>query len=465
MPITANHVFTSPIADGTNTQLIRPSNWNSGHLMTMNAVGSEISGAFSNAGNMTFGMETNGYITATATIHASKVIVLGNYAADADAQHMFNDGFSPGWIGGGTFSTTTGNTFTVGTGEAWIRTAHSPTAKLHYVSWESGTVSVPAGTQPRYVVVSSNGGAYSVTGLTAQTTSPHLQIYLGEVHNVGGTLNAHNDKRPSGDFARRMVDYLIGAFGTVVANGEVVTDPSSPSRKLKITAGDYWDPHLNNYTDSAIDTSLTGTFTDLYRDGAGDWTRTASQTDWENTTFDNGTGTPATMTAGAWSIRWVSRGYDGKMYVQRDFAEYASQQAAEAATFPATRPEDLEEHGFYVAQIVFQKSDTFPTAIIDARPTIRGVGGAAGVGVDSYNIIAAGGVTAGNADTINFANSNGVTFGLSANGTITASHNGLTTAAQSNHSHGNPTLYLTNLSGTTASNSAGFTLSLSAGAG
>lgn len=41
----------------------------------------------------------------------------------------------------------------------------------------------------------------------------------------------------------------------------------------------------------------------------------------------------------------------------------------------------------------------------------------------------------------------------------------LTTAALSNHSHGNPTLNLTNLSGTTASNSAGFTLSLSAGAG
>jgi hypothetical protein len=40
----------------------------------------------------------------------------------------------------------------------------------------------------------------------------------------------------------------------------------------------------------------------------------------------------------------------------------------------------------------------------------------------------------------------------------------LTTAALSNHSHGNPTLNLTNLSGTTASNSAGFTLSLSAAA-
>lgn len=104
-----------------------------------------------------------------------------------------------------------------------------------------------------------------------------------------------------------------------------------------------------------------------------------------------------------------------------------------------------------------------------------------------------------------FSNANGISFGTSAGPAITASYtqsthdhpyrnstdavglntaltaNGvawtvnssgislnvpafLTTAALSNHSHGNPQLNLTNLSGTTASNSAGFTLSLSANA-
>lgn len=69
----------------------------------------------------------------------------------------------------------------------------------------------------------------------------------------------------------------------------------------------------------------------------------------------------------------------------------------------------------------------------------------------------------GSTGAISFDNANGITFGANAS-TITASHNGLTTAALSNHSHGNPTLNLTNLSGTTASNSAGLTLSLSAAA-
>lgn len=66
--------------------------------------------------------------------------------------------------------------------------------------------------------------------------------------------------------------------------------------------------------------------------------------------------------------------------------------------------------------------------------------------------------------TLRLSNANGVSVGINGS-TVTFSHNGLTTAAASNHSHGNPQLNLTNLSGTTASNSAGFTLSLSAAAG
>jgi hypothetical protein len=65
--------------------------------------------------------------------------------------------------------------------------------------------------------------------------------------------------------------------------------------------------------------------------------------------------------------------------------------------------------------------------------------------------------------TLSFTNSNGISFNSGTQG-IFGSHNALTTAAASDHSHGNPTLALTNLTGTTASNSAGLTLSLSAAA-
>lgn len=88
--------------------------------------------------------------------------------------------------------------------------------------------------------------------------------------------------------------------------------------------------------------------------------------------------------------------------------------------------------------------------------TLSIIGAAGGGGA----AISAAGASASNG-TVVFSNSNGVSFGMNGS-TVTASHNGLTTAAQSNHSHGNPTLNLTNLSGTTGSASNGFTLSLSA---
>lgn len=85
------------------------------------------------------------------------------------------------------------------------------------------------------------------------------------------------------------------------------------------------------------------------------------------------------------------------------------------------------------------------------------------------------GYSAGNGSntfqTLSFADSNGVSFSTGTQGIFAtvktdyqSSGNYLTTAALSNHSHGNPTLALTNLTGTTASASNGFTLSLSAAA-
>jgi hypothetical protein len=70
--------------------------------------------------------------------------------------------------------------------------------------------------------------------------------------------------------------------------------------------------------------------------------------------------------------------------------------------------------------------------------------------------VAGSGASTVTSGTLQFANLNGVSFGLNGS-TMTASYS-------SNHSHGNPTLALTNLTGTTASASNGFTLSLSAAA-
>lgn len=90
MGLTALHVFTSPVADGTNTQLVRPSNWNSAHLLTLNAVGSEISNAFGNGGGVTFGYDgTN--ITASAPAAAASPV---NFSAGTTSSNLGSVVFS-----------------------------------------------------------------------------------------------------------------------------------------------------------------------------------------------------------------------------------------------------------------------------------------------------------------------------------------------------------------------------------
>lgn len=87
MPITVSHQLSATTPDDPAYE-IRPSHWNSGHLATFAAVGSEISGAFSNSGNVSFGLATNGYVTASAnvTAAASPVNVTGANGSSVNAQ-------------------------------------------------------------------------------------------------------------------------------------------------------------------------------------------------------------------------------------------------------------------------------------------------------------------------------------------------------------------------------------------
>jgi hypothetical protein len=408
-------------------------------------------------------MATNGVITASATAHATGVEIF-RINNTGTLNNLIKDAFSTGWIEGGVITDAGGGNIDIAIGEGFIRSSNSPTATLYYVDWNALTGQAVPSNTTRYIVVYYNAGSPVVQLLSAAPANGHEYIYLGEAHNIAGTLEIHNDPQPAGDAIKRLQDWSEGVIGTRVVSGEVVTDPSAPSRKLKITAGEYWDHHFLQYTDAAIDTSGAGVFRTYYRNGAGDWIRTASVTDWPNTQYDNGTGTLATMTAGYYSNLWVLRSFSGYFAVMYGQAEYTTLEDA-YNEIPPTRPEELDEHGFLAAQITFQKSATAPDRIKDKRPIVGAEITGSSAADDGGNVLAAGTQTAQSVGTVMFSNSNGITFGMSNSSVITASHNGLTTAALSNHSHGNPTLNLTNLSGTTASNSAGFTLSLSAGAG
>jgi len=65
MPVTVSHALSMTAADDPLYEN-NPSDWNQTHAVTINAVGSEISGAFGNGGGVTFGLSADGKITASA---------------------------------------------------------------------------------------------------------------------------------------------------------------------------------------------------------------------------------------------------------------------------------------------------------------------------------------------------------------------------------------------------------------
>lgn len=105
-----------------------------------------------------------------------------------------------------------------------------------------------------------------------------------------------------------------------------------------------------------------------------------------------------------------------------------------------------------LSNVVFSNSNGVSFGLSGSTITAS-VGGGAG---DGLNRIVAGTQTAGTLATVVFSNSNGITFGMSNSSVVTASHNGLTTAMQSDAGslfvNASAAFAGTNASGTIASN-------------
>jgi hypothetical protein len=299
-------------------------------------------------------------------------IVVASIGGDKTLAEQTTDLESSGWVSGGIATDAGSGTIDVSLAIGLIRASAVETADLNYFTATALTAqSIPTDTT-RYLVANYNSGAPILQIATSDTSNGYNIIYLAEIHNIGGTLTIHNDPRPVSDLNNRLLLWATGLIGTRVASGEIVSDASPSSRKIAVTAGNTFDRFFRSLTTAAFDSSGAGTFTTFYRDGSGDWTRTSAQTDWPNTAWDDGDGGLATMTAAYYANLWVIRGFNGEIAVMYGQAEYSTQVAAEAEAAPASRPEEYDEHGYYIAQITFQKSDASPASITTIKPTLEG---------------------------------------------------------------------------------------------
>lgn len=287
---------------------------------------------------------------------------------------------SHGLISGGTITDNGDGTVTVAAGEGTIRPSDNKLVDLVYTIWEqSDPITIPDNDN-KQIVVDYNNGNPQVIAVDDYATEAERRdrIYLGEVHNASGVLTIDMDPEVRGDFTHLIQEWAENLINIRVASGESVSETGT--RNLIVTAGVIWGRHFDDHDTPAIDTSSSDTFIAFYRSATpGQYTRVTGQTQWNNTQYDDGSGTLATLTDGTYGVHFLMRLIDGKVGLLYGRAEYATQADAEAAEQPSDMPYEFHStHATFIARLVFLKSAGTLATIMDIRPIIGGTAGTGG---------------------------------------------------------------------------------------
>lgn len=454
MPATVQHVLSATTPDDP-TYEIRPSHWNDTHAVSLSVSASEV-----------------------------KVTPLGAPTFD-QLQEIHDLTRSAGHLDGGEITDATGGNIAVAAGQGFIRALNDDTSTLFTFDWSApANIAIPDNSI-RYVRVNYNAGSPIVTVSATEDYDYRTAFPLGFVVREGGVFYINNTPHSSGRFAGRLARRNAEVDGRSRANalgGLFISEPAA--KNLAVTAGSTW---FRGIRDSfpAFDSSGASRFDRYYRDSLGGWTREATFAVVPDGLWDDNSGGPLpTIGNNNYVNYWWYLGPSDGIVMVYGRGDHNSLSLAQAENPPGDLPLRLQVGALLLGRFIMRRTPgpTFTVTNIESAFTSQFIptpvsdhGALAGLADDDHpqyhqtslgviRGIKGSGASVHTSGTVEFSNSNGLTFGLNA-GTMTASHNGLTTAALSNHSHGDPQLNLTNLSGTTASNSGGFTLSLSAGAG
>ena len=311
-----------------------------------------------------FGLDS-GSSSASTSVAATDVNLqsIGN-ATYSSLQSMNDQYHSAGWIAGGIISSSGGGaTVDVTAGDGWMKGADDDISTLYAVSWPSATGLAVTDNALNYVCVDYDAGVPTVTVSTTALTEHNTNILLGSIFRYGAVQHASvGFKYNVANHTQHMIQRLHETAAFARASGAVTSEVGT--RNIAISSGVWWQG-LNRYTTPAIDTSVAGTFSTFHSDGAGGFTETAAQTQINNTQYDDGSGTLATLSNSRYGVRWLYIGEDGDVYILYGTSN-VTQTNAENASAPSTLPEHFEEHASLIAKIVIQKNSATFDSIVSA---------------------------------------------------------------------------------------------------
>lgn len=201
---------------------------------------------------------------------------------------------------------------------------------------------------------------------------------IGRVYYDGTTAISRLCGMNRWNFERRVQMFGEERFPVERASGLMLS--GTGTRNIAITAGVLWAELVNRFSVSAFDSSGAGRFTYWYRDGSGGWTAQTSQSQINNTQYDDGDGTLGTLTANRYGVHWVYVVHDSGVHVVFGQGDYTLANAL-ASTPPSTLPGLLGAYASFAGRIIIQKSAAAFYQIDSPFTTTLGTGG----GVSNHN--------------------------------------------------------------------------------
>ncbi len=280
-------------------------------------------------------------------------------------------GTSLGKYTGGTISLNTGLTIDVSSGDGYLETTENYPQKTAWTG-ETG-ISVPSNSI-RYVYIDEN----SNVGVQASQPSLINKITLGRVISDDSSIVSINNTPVTGNhYISDIERYRRNILGTTFESGCVVSE-NTTSRKLDVSVGKFY--FSNNEITPSGGNAIS--FTPVYnKAAAGQWNYTSTGDTVPNDSYDDGSGTLASLSASSWvkhSIYINGDGDDEKYFLLYGQEQFGSQAEAENGNSPSA-PDGWSEGIAILSDIVIEASGSSITTITDKR-NFLGTGASAGGG-------------------------------------------------------------------------------------
>ena len=390
--VTVSHIFSSPIADGSHTNMLQPSHWNNTHAVTIDGVvGTGFSGTGINGTVDSSGMSLS-VIPGGGAGDGFNIIAAGGSTANSTGTINFvnSNGFSFGLNGtnvtasydtsalapiyhahqagieGEPVVTDNGNgTINVASEDVWFFTdATRETLAFHTIA--AATNLAPGSSDTSYLVADRDTNTWVLLTdyslIDNNRYIPYLIVYKGASNNLHfqkEPLEAHGEVE---NHRQRVAN--CERYGRESGFDQISV--AATTRLITTNAGVFWAVN-RRYSLNAVTSASTRWFLNYHSGGVWTSTTGATNSTINNTQYDDGTDIQ-TLAAGEVVINYLYRGVEDQDHLYIVLSnKYNSITEAKASGIIGTLPELVTSHAVLIGRVIVEQGqDVQPTDIESA---------------------------------------------------------------------------------------------------